>query len=380
MYAKKLRLFSFRNIPYADIELSEGINFFLGDNAQGKTNALEAIYLFARGKSFRGARDSEMAAFGSDGFSAELTFEKSDREETLFYGWSKKERIRKRNGIPLEKQSELLGHFRAVLFSPDHLQMVKGSPSERRRFLDIAISQCYPVYLGLYAYYGKILENRNALLKDMQKRVKSDTELLSVYSEKLAHAAAEIYLYRRRYVAALHAHAESIMKELSEGKEQMALSYQSDIGFLSDVHEDSCADPAAIPSPDVAESAYASLLSGNTEREIMAGTTLYGVHRDELQISLCGINARDYGSQGQQRSAVLSLKMAEGQLSKEICGENPVYLFDDVLSELDEGRRGFLLSGMKGCQFIVTGCERSVLGAHADHVRFISVKNGTFEG
>ena len=169
MYAKKLRLFSFRNIPYADIELSEGINFFLGDNAQGKTNALEAIYLFARGKSFRGARDSEMAAFGSDGFSAELTFEKSDHEETLFYGWSKKERIRKRNGIPLEKQSELLGHFRAVLFSPDHLQMVKGSPSERRRFLDIAISQCYPVYLGLYAYYGKILENRNALLKDMQK-------------------------------------------------------------------------------------------------------------------------------------------------------------------------------------------------------------------
>ncbi len=380
MYAKKLKLFSFRNIPYAEIELSPGMNFFLGDNAQGKTNALEAIYLFARGKSFRGAKDAEMAAFGSEGFSAELTFRKSDREETLFYGWSKKERLKKRNGVILEKQSELLGHFRAVLFSPDHLQMVKGSPSERRRFLDIAISQCYPVYLGIYSYYLKLLENRNALLKDLQKKGSGDRDLLSVYSEKLAKAAAEIYLYRRKYILSLHASASSIMEELSAGKEQMTLAYQSDVGFLREIGEENCADLSAIPAGELVEDAYRTVFFGGVEREIMAGSTLYGIHRDELLISLCGASARDYGSQGQQRSAVLALKMAEGQISRQICGENPVYLFDDVLSELDEGRRGFLLSGMKDCQFIVTGCERSVLGAHADGVRFISVKKGVFEG
>lgn len=379
MHAKKLTLSSFRNIPFAEIEFSEGINFFLGDNAQGKTNALEAIYLFARGKSFRGAKDAEMISFGQNGFSAELTFKKKDREETLFYGYSQKEKIRRRNGVLLEKQTELLGHFNAVLFSPDHLQMIKGSPSERRRFLDIAISGVYPVYLGIYAKYLKILEHRNALLKDMQKSKRGDKEALAVFSEGLAEAASDIYLYRRKYIAKLSHHAARIMKELSLGKEDMRLSYQSDIGFLTDVKEDECEDASVIPSKDIVRSAYESVFSINTEKEILAGTTLYGIHRDELPISLCGISTRDYGSQGQQRSAVLALKMAEGLLMREGSGETPVYLFDDVLSELDEGRREFLLSGMKECQFIVTGCEKNILGAHMGDVRFISVKNGAFE-
>ncbi len=378
MHAKKLKLFSFRNIPYAEIDFSEGINFFLGDNAQGKTNALEAVYLFARGKSFRGAKDSEMVSFGSTSFSAELTYGKKDRDETLFYAYSPKEKLRKRNGVILEKQSELLGHFRAVLFSPDHLQMIKGAPGERRRFLDIAISQCYPVYLGIYAKYLKILEHRNALLKDMQKGKKVDPEALSVFSDELAYSASEIYLYRRKYIARLSFFAYEIMKELSHGKEEMRIGYESDIGFLRESHEDMCEDLSAIPDKELIKEAYTSVYRSSVEKEAMAGTTLYGIHRDELPISLCGISTRDYGSQGQQRSAVLALKMAEGQISREICGENPVYLFDDVLSELDEGRRSFLLSGMKGCQFIVTGCEKSVLGEHTDDVRFISVKNGTF--
>ncbi len=380
MYAKKLKLFSFRNIPYAEIEFSEGINFFLGDNAQGKTNALEAVYLFARGKSFRGAKDSEMVSFGENCFSAELTYGKKDRNETLFYAYSPKEKVRKRNGVLLEKQSELLGHFRAVLFSPDHLQMIKGAPSERRRFLDIAISQCYPVYLGIYAKYLKILEHRNALLKDMQKGKKADLDALSVFSEKLAEEAAEIYLYRRKYIARLSFYAREIMKELSLGKEEMRIGYESDIGFLNEVRENEAEDLASLPEKDLLIQAYSSVFGCAREKEAQAGTTLFGVHRDELPISLCGISTRDYGSQGQQRSAVLALKMAEGQISREICGENPVYLFDDVLSELDEGRRGFLLSGMKGCQFIVTGCEKSVLGSYTDGVRFITVKNGVFNG
>ena len=164
MKAKTLSLSGFRNIESASLSFSPEITFLLGDNAQGKTNVLEALYLFARGKSFRGALDKEMTAFSGEGYSLSLLYEKEDREESLFVSAFGKEKIRKKNGILLEKQSHLVGNFRAVLFSPDDLQMVKGSPSERRRFLDIAISQCYPVYLALYARYQKYLEERHALL------------------------------------------------------------------------------------------------------------------------------------------------------------------------------------------------------------------------
>ena len=378
MKVKELELFSFRNINEAHVRLSDGMNFLIGENAQGKTNALEAIYLFARGKSFRGASDAEMISFGKDCFSARLVFETREREEELFYGCSKKEKVRKRNGVLLERQAELLGHFRAVLFSPDHLQMIKGAPSERRRFLDVAISQCYPAYLGLYARYLKLLENRNALLKDMQKGRDADENALLAFSERMAQAAAEIYLYRRKYVIRLSRHAADIMRELSRGKEEMKLSYQSDLGFMPHMKEGEEIGEDDLPTQSEVEDGYRMLLCGSFMKEALTGSSLYGVHRDELQIYLSGIKAREYGSQGQQRSAVLSLKMAEGRISEEIAGDAPVYLFDDVLSELDEGRRDFLLHGMKGYQFIVTGCEKGVLGAHAEDVHFIDVKDGVF--
>lgn len=366
MKVKKLTLYNFRNIASAELSFTDEMNFLLGDNAQGKTNALEAIYLFARGKSFRGATDGELTRFGEKGYAVTLCFEKKDREETLFCSYTKKEKIRKRNGVLLEKQAELLGSFRAVLFSPDDLMMVKGSPAERRRFLDVAISQCYPAYLSLYAGYLKHLEQRNALLKQMKEGY-YDPVSLEVWNEALAKGASDIYFYRKEYVERLSAVAASLMRELSHGREEMRLSYDSNIKENYD-------DRAAVTER------YRHLFSAHTDREAMMGTTLFGVHRDELTVTIGDRAARDFGSQGQQRSVVLALKMAEGALSEEICGESPVYLFDDVLSELDEERRAFLLSGMKGCQFIVTGCERSVLGAHSDRVNFIHVKNGNFEG
>ena len=366
MKVKKLTLYNFRNIPSAELCFTDEMNFLLGDNAQGKTNALEAIYLFARGKSFRGATDSELTRFGERGYAVTLSFEKKDREETLFCSYTKKEKIRKRNGILLEKQSELLGSFRAVLFSPDDLMMVKGSPSERRRFLDVAISQCYPAYLSLYAGYIKHLEQRNALLKQMKDGY-YDPLSLEVWNEALAKGATDIYFYRKKYVDRLSVIAAALMRDLSKGKEELKLSYDSNIKENGDDRE-------------AVTERYRHLFSAHTDREAMMGTTLFGVHRDELGIEIGNKAARDFASQGQQRSVVLALKMAEGALSREICGESPVYLFDDVLSELDEERRAFLLSGMKGCQFIVTGCERSVLGTHGDGVNFIKVSNGSFEG
>lgn len=367
MRAKTLSLSGFRNIKEAELSFSPDITFLLGDNAQGKTNVLEALYLFARGKSFRGATDREMTAFDGAGYSLSLTFEKEDREEELFVSAFGREKTRKRNGILLEKQSELIGCFRAVLFSPDDLQMVKGSPSERRRFLDVAISQCYPVYLSVYARYQKNLEERNALLKAMQKGFFYDDEMLSVYSEKLSTLSAEIYLYRRAYIARLRERAHEVVRDLSSGRETLSLIYRSDMDGM-----DECDS-----REEIAEH-YRRVFSMHLDKERAAGMTLYGIHRDELGIYLGGISARDFGSQGQQRSAVLALKMAEGMVSGELTGERPVYLFDDVLSELDEGRRRFLLSGMRGCQFIVTGCERSVLGEISEDVKVISVKKGIF--
>ena len=369
MTVKELTLFNYRNIPYAKIPFKEGMNFLLGENAQGKTNALEAIYLFSRGKSFRGANDNELLSYGEDAFSLSLSFTKRDREETLFYGYGKKEkaeRVRKRNGILLNSQSELLGSFRAVLFSPDHLQMVKGSPSERRSFLNIAAAGAYPVYLSLYARYARILEQRNALLKDIQKSGRKIDEL-SVWNEKIADAAAEIYLYRKEYIERLNIAASSFIKEISDEKETLSLIYQSDIS-----------DFEGIEDKKSAAFAYLRVFSSQTEKEIALGTSQSGVHRDDILMLLNGKSARDFASQGQQRSIVLAMKMAEGDIIRQISAEEPVYLFDDVLSELDEGRRKFLLSGRGEAQFIVTGCEKSILGEYADGVNFIKVENGAF--
>ena len=369
MTVKELILFHYRNISYAKIPFKEGMNFLLGENAQGKTNALEAIYLFSRGKSFRGATDAELLSYGTDALSLTLSFSKKDREETLFYGYGKKEkaeRIRKRNGILLNSQAEMLGSFRAVLFSPDHLQMVKGSPSERRSFLNIAASGAYPVYLSLYARYTRVLEQRNALLKEIQKSGKGSDEL-SVWNEKIADAAADIFLYRKEYIHRLNTAAAAFMKELSGGKEELSLIYQNDICDFEEIEDKKSASFA-----------YLRVFSSQTEKEIALGSSQSGVHRDDILMLLNGKSARDFASQGQQRSIVLALKMAEGEIIKQISGESPVYLFDDVLSELDEGRRKFLLSGIESAQFIVTGCEKSILGEYADGVNFIKVENGAF--
>ena len=368
MKAKQISLSGFRNIEEAKVSFSPDITFLLGNNAQGKTNILEALYLFARGKSFRGATDKEMTSFGKDGYSLSLTYEKKDRKEELFVSAFGREKIRKRNGILLEKQSELVGSFRAVMFSPDDLQMVKGAPSERRRFLDVAISQCYPVYLSIYAAYKKNLDERNALLKAMQKGFFYDEDMLSVYSEKLSIYASEIYLYRKAYVERLAEKAKDVVKELSSGRESLSLYYRSDMDRFGDETEDKA----------LLCERYRRVFSMHTDRERAAGMTLFGIHRDELDIFISGISAKDFGSQGQQRSAVLALKMAEGMVSGDITEERPVYLFDDVLSELDEGRRRFLLSGMRDCQFVVTGCEMGVLGEISEGVKVISVSGGSF--
>lgn len=345
MKIKRFSAENFRNITSCDIKFSDGINLLYGNNAQGKTNAVEGIYVFARGKSHRASEDRELIKFGEDGFRIYIEYEDKNGLNSLEYSLFGKERRRKKNGYKIDKIKEMLGNFKAVLFYPDDLGLVKDSPDERRSFLNVAISQCYDFYITYYANYKKALENRNCLLKFASKGMYIDDNELTAWSYYMAEYASYIYLMRREYVEKLGIHSKKIMNEISEGKEKISLTYKSDI-------------KEELKERKEIEKEYRRIFTAEIEREKMAGKTLFGVHRDDMCIDINDSPARLFASQGQQRSIVLSLKLAEGEVNKEICGEYPVFLFDDVLSELDEKRRKYVLEGIGEKQIIITSCEK----------------------
>ena len=344
MIIKSFRAQNFRNIEECSLDFDGNVNVLLGENAQGKTNAVEGIYLFARGRSFRKGDEKDLVRFGAAGFSVSIVYEDKYRENTLEYAVFGRERRRRKNGYKISKASEMVGSFKAVLFCPDDLTLVKEGPENRRDFLNVAISQCYPAYIGIYSDYKKALENRNALLKNASKGLYFDEGELIAWSEGLAEYASHIYLYRKEYIKKLEVYAKRFMEEISDGKEELSLTYKSDIG-------------EELSEREKIKGEYLRIFTENIQREKGAGVTLFGPHREDILISLNGNDSRIFSSQGQQRSIVLSLKMAEGEVSRELFSEYPVFLFDDVLSELDEKRQSFVLSGMKDKQIIITSCE-----------------------
>ena len=344
MIIKSFRAQNFRNIEECSLDFDGNVNVLLGENAQGKTNAVEGIYLFARGRSFRKGDEKDLVRFGAAGFSVSIVYEDKYRENTLEYAVFGRERRRRKNGYKISKASEMVGSFKAVLFCPDDLTLVKEGPENRRDFLNVAISQCYPAYIGIYLDYKKALENRNALLKNASKGLYFDEGELIAWSEGLAEYASHIYLYRKEYIKKLEVYAKRFMEEISDGKEELSLTYKSDIG-------------EELSEREKIKGEYLRIFTENIQREKGAGVTLFGPHREDILISLNGNDSRIFSSQGQQRSIVLSLKMAEGEVSRELFSEYPVFLFDDVLSELDEKRQSFVLSGMKDKQIIITSCE-----------------------
>ena len=344
MIIKKFSASNFRNIESCNIEFTDGLNLLYGKNAQGKTNALEGIYIFSRGRSFRAREDADLIRFGADGFHIAIDYTDVQGDARLEYSLFGKERQRKRNGYKLRSVTEMLGSFRSVLFYPDNLEIVKGGPEERRSFLNIAISQCYPAYIKYYADYKRALENRNCLFRFMQKGLYVEENELAAWSQSLAELAAHVYIMRREYLDMLAPHAERIAGDISGGSERMTLAYECDID--PDTH-----------SVDEAREQYMRVLTENTDRERAAGVSLYGVHRDDVKICINGMDSRLFASQGQQRTLVLALKLGEGEVIRTLTGEYPVYLFDDVLSELDEKRRSYVLSDVAGKQMIITSCE-----------------------
>ena len=344
MIIKKFIAENFRNIENCSIEFNSGVNLLLGDNAQGKTNAVEGIYMFARGKSFRAKEDRELLKFGEKGFRIYIEYEDKNGENSLEYILYGRDRRRKKNGYPIKSVKEMIGGFRAVLFYPDDLALVKDSPEERRSFINVALGQCYPVYVDYYSKYKIALENRNCLLKGYLKGNYYSQGELDSWSESMAEYASHINLQRREYVKKLEIYAKKIMREISDGKEELSLIYESDVGeefsTLSEIKNE-----------------YLNVFKRENEREKMAGITLFGVHRDDIEIMINGNSARSFASQGQTRTAALSIKLAEREIFLAETGEYPILLLDDVLSELDMRRQEFVLNRIGGGQTLISCCE-----------------------
>ena len=335
---------NFRNIEECDIEFSPGVNLLYGKNAQGKTNVIEGIYLFSRGKSFRCDNERDLIKYEKDGFNLSIEYKDKSGENELEYSLYGKERRRKKNGYKINKLYEMIGSFKSVLFYPDDLSLVKNGPEERRNFINVALSQCYPSYIKNYADYKNALENRNCILKFLQKGMYVDERELYAWSESMAEYASFIYLLREEYVKKISEHSKKILFEISDGKEDLSLIYKSNIeGVFSEREK--------------IKEEYIKIFNSDIEREKAAGTSLFGPHRDDVEVLINGKKARIFASQGQQRSIVLALKLAEGEVIRDISGEYPVFLFDDVLSELDEDRRNYVLRGIGERQIIITACD-----------------------
>ena len=366
MLCKKISLKDFRNIESAEISFSDGVNVLLGNNAQGKTNLLEAIYFFALGKSFRGAKDAEMIRFGCE--RAEISMDFTEEGRTGLQNFEVRiEKNRRRqieiNHVRAERRSDMIGKFRAVLFCPEHLSLIKDGPSLRRNYLDIAISMFRPVYLKSLQRYYAVLDQRNRLIKEAKENRNLLDDTIDIWNEQLAEEAAFISDFREKYVKTVGESVSECFSDMTGEKEKTEMIY------LGSSKQENYSDR------DETKKKYKELLSSSLEREIYAGTTLYGIHKDDIDIKINEKSARLFGSQGQQRSLALAMKLAEGEICLKETGDRPVLLLDDVLSELDKKRREYLLGSIKERQVIITTCEDADFG----NSKKISVDGGRYE-
>ena len=370
MYCKRVRLTSFRNISECDIEFSDGINILAGENAQGKTNLLEAIFYASVGRSFRASSSNEMILFGKKNavISIDYVSEKKEKGDNITIRlFSDKKKTVEKNHLKIERLSDIVGSFRSVLFCPEHLSLIKDGPLERRTYLDIAISRISPRYIRSLQRYAYLLKQRNALIKSATQNRAAFDATIDLWSEQLATEAAEISALRVQFLSRVSAIVSECFEDMTGKKESVDIIYRGSASLNGDEYLDK----------ELVKQKYISLLSSSHEREIFVGSTLWGIHKDDIEIKLNSKNARAFASQGQQRSLALALKLAEGEICKEEFGDYPVFLFDDVLSELDETRREYMIRYAAGKQVIITTCETSVLNnLKAD--KKILVVNGTY--
>ena len=351
MYINKIKLNNFRNYDEQEIELEPNINIFYGDNAQGKTNIIESIFISSIGKSFRTNKENELIKFNKDFSSIYIEYEKSDRQGNIRINISNKKEIFI-NGVKIKKLSELLGKINTVIFTPDDINILKGGPQNRRRFLDIMISQLKPNYMHNLNLYLKTLEQRNNYLRQIREENKNEN-MLEIWDEKLSEYAVNIYNYRKEFIDKINNKIKNIHNEITENKEEIEIDYIAE-------------------SKNKEE--YLSLLKQRRKLDIIKGFTTKGIHRDDFVIYINNKRLDIYGSQGQHRTAILSLKLSELNIIEDEIGEKPILLLDDFMSELDEKRRKNFLENIKDTQVIITCTDKLEL----DNIKYkiYNVKKG----
>jgi DNA replication and repair protein RecF len=342
---RKLAWKNFRNLHGGEFSPCSGVNVIYGQNAQGKTNLLEAMWLFTGERSFRSAKDAELVGNEEKTALLNMHFYSESREQTAKITITQGRKTLELNGVSKNSCSALIGKFCAVVFSPEHLSLVRGGPALRRDFIDSALCQLKPGYASLLSGYNRTLFQRNALLKDIPHHAEL-MDTLTIWDERLCQFGEKIIHQRKSYIQALSKPATKFYSGISAERETLSLSYRAS-----------------------AENLYQEL-SKRRGDDIANGYTTVGPHRDDIDIFVDGLYARSYASQGQKRSAVLALKLAEAELLSRMNEDKPVVFLDDVMSELDAGRQDYLLNHLTEFQVFLTCCEPVAMIPAADKAMF----------
>lgn len=332
MYIESIELKDYRNYTDLHMNFSQGTNILYGDNAQGKTNILEAVYVCATTKSHRASKDKDLIRFGQEESHIKLCVKKDGVPYRIDMHLKKnKPKGVAVNGIPIRRASELFGIVNVVFFSPEDLNIIKNGPAERRRFIDLELCQLNKLYVHSLVQYNRVVTQRNKLLKELSFRPEYE-DTLDVWDMQMVQYGSEVMQYRREFVEELNHIILSIHSQLSGGKEEIRISYE----------------------PNTAPEIFADELKRGRAQDIRQKTSLSGPHRDDISFHVNGIDIRKFGSQGQQRTAALSLKLAEIEIVRKIVKDYPILLLDDVLSELDGNRQNQLLGGIGHIQTVIT--------------------------
>ena len=372
MIINQLYADGYKNLSEVNITLDKRMNIFCGNNAQGKTNLIEAVWLCSGCRSFRGSREKEFIGFTKDFADVRMKFTDSFREQEIRFAAKKgsvKEKIVTLNGVKLPVMSKLFGSFQCVVFTPDDLNLSKGSPDNRRSFVDLAISQIKSSYVSALSTYNNVLTQRNAFLKNYMKSGGGDLGMIEIWDDQLAKAGAYISVLRNTYCNKLNLYTKSLYNSISSGIEQLDLYYQSTI--FSDLN-------GKKEYEGELKKIYLDKLKKSLNDDVRAGFTTVGVHRDDIIAEINGQPARYLGSQGQSRSIAIVMKLAQAEILKSEKGEYPVMLLDDVMSELDGGRQRFILNSIENMQVLITCCDERFISEMTGGKVFI-VEKGTIK-
>lgn len=372
MILKKIVLENYRNYNSENIELNKGVNLILGENAQGKTNFLEAVYYLATGRTFRNNKDVEIINWEKDYFriQTELLKDNTDRKFIIdIYCDRKGNKQIKINGIKLNKISELFGYLQVIIFSPDDLKIIKGGPGERRKYIDLEICQLISGYYNILTNYYRVLQQRNNMLKEIRNN-KTNKQLIEIWNEQLINYGSKIIKNRIDFLKKLVPLARKIQKEITLDKENLDITYNSLL-----------VNKSSIELKEI-ENNFFNIIKNNQEQEIKKGITLFGPHRDDIIFYINNKELKTYGSQGQQRTVILSLKLAELKLFFYNSDNYPLLLLDDVMSELDDKRRDFLIKLIKNnnIQTIITGANNELMDQNIKEEEIYNVEKGKICG